>query len=95
LNTWLIDGGHPLPHDAAIAAALASRADPLDGGGIALNLAILGPDGLVYRAARAWDLADYQRACAALLALGLLPTGRPLRLGDLSFEDVFFAPAVR
>ena len=68
--------------------------DPLDGGGIAMNLAILGHDAQVCRVARAWDLGDYLRATEALEALGLVNTGRALRLGDLSFEDVFAPPAV-
>jgi hypothetical protein len=92
MQSWLIDGSKPLDFDAELAAALAGRLDPLDGGGIALNLAILDEQGLVCRVARAWDLNDYRRATEALSRLGLVNTGRTLRLGDLSFEDVFEPP---
>jgi len=93
MQSWLLDGAKPLHFDAAVAAALGGRFDPLDGGGIALNLAILDEHGQVCRVARAWDLNDYRRATDALLQLGLVNTGRTLRQGNLSFEDVFEAPA--
>lgn len=89
METWLIDTTAALDIDAQIVAALRPRADDLTGGGIALNLGILGANGQVYRVARAWDLGEYQRACAALERLGLVGTGRGQRLHDISLEESF------
>jgi hypothetical protein len=89
METWLIDTTAALDIDAQIVAALRPRADDLTGGGIALNLGILGANGQVYRVARAWDLGEYQRACAALERLGLVVTGRGQHLHDISLEELF------
>lgn len=91
MDTWLINTHHPLDIDLLILGAIQSGADDLAGGGIALNLGILSASGGIYRVARTWNLAEYQRASAALERLGLVSTGRGQRLHDISFEDVFEA----
>lgn len=93
MHTWVIDQITPLPNDPQILQALRPGADLLTGGGIALNLGILARDGQVYRIARAFGLDDYNRAADALARLGLVPTGRSLRLQDVSLDDVFMAQA--
>ena len=89
MDTWLIGTQAPLDIDSQVVGALRPRADDLTGGGIALNMGILAANGQVYRVARAWDLAEYQRASAALERLGLVGTGRHQRLHDISFEELF------
>lgn len=91
MHTWVINHHPPLPNDTQIVQALRPDADLLTGGGIALNLGILGRDGQVYRVARAFGLDDYNRAADALERLGLVPTGRSLRLHDVSLDDVYMA----
>lgn len=89
MHTWVIDEHAVPPIDTDIVRALRPDADMLTGGGIALNLGILAPNGRVYRVARAWGLDDYNRAAQALQRLGLTPTGQPLRLPGISLEEVF------
>ena len=93
MHTWVIDQVQPLPNDTQIVQALRPDADLLTGGGIALNLGILARNGRVYRVARAFGLDDYNRAAHALQRLGLVPTGRSLRLDDVSLDDVFMDQA--
>ncbi len=93
MHTWVIDQHPPLPNDMQIVQALRPEADPLTGGGIALNLGILARNGQVYRVARAFGLDDYNRAAHALERLGLVPTGRGLRLHDVSLDDVYMLQA--
>jgi hypothetical protein len=96
MDTWLVDAHPPLEIDPLIVRAVRSGADALAGGGIALNMGIRAANGQIYRVARAWDLADYQRASAALERLGLVRRGYRTRLHNISFEDVFeFAEAAR
>ncbi len=95
MHTWIIDQVPPLPNDTQILQALRPEADLLTGGGIALNLGILARNGQVYRVARAFGLDDYNRAADALERLGLVPTGRSLRLHDISLEEVFVDQAAR
>lgn len=92
MHTWVIDPHPPLPNDTQIVQALRPGDGLLTGGGVALNLGILAPNGQVYRVARAFGLDDYIRAAGALEQLGLVPTGRPLRLRDVSLDDVYMAP---
>lgn len=94
MHTWVIDQHPPLPIDPQIVKALRPDTDLLTGGGIALNLGILGHDGQVYRIARAFGLDDYNRAVVGLERLGLVPTGRPLRMHNVSLDDVYMAPGV-
>jgi len=93
MHTWVINPHTPLPNDTQIVQALRPEADLLTGGGIALNLGILASNGQVYRVARAFGLDDYNRAADALERLGLVPTGRSLRLHDISLDDVYMAQA--
>ena len=93
MHTWVIDHIPPLPNDTLIEQALRPGADLLTGGGIALNLGILARNGQVYRVARAFGLDDYNRAADALERLGLVSTGRRLRLHDVSLDDVYMAQA--
>lgn len=92
MHTWVIEQHAPLPIDPLIVQALRPGDGLLRGGGVALNLGILGRDGQVYRVARAFAPDDYNRAADALEQLGLVPTGRPLRLADVSLDDVYMAP---
>ncbi len=92
MHTWVIEHHPPLSIDPLIVQALRPDADLLAGGGVALNLGILGCNGHVYRVARAFGPDDYNRAADALERLGLVPTGRPLRLRDVSLDDVYMAP---
>lgn len=94
MHTWVIDQVPPLPNDPLIVQALRPGADLLTGGGIALNLGILARNGQVYRVARAFGLDDYNRAAGALERLGLMATGRSLRLHDVSLDEVFIDQAV-
>ena len=94
MESSLVDGVTPLPDDARIAGLFRPARDPAEGGGIAYNLAILGPDGRVYRVARSWDLHAYRRATNALEQLGLQRTGRALRAHGMTFEDVYAQPGV-
>ena len=91
MHTWVINPHPPLPNDPQIVQALRPEDDLLTGGGIALNLGILACNGQVYRVARAFGLDDYNRAADALERLGLVPTGRSLRLPDISLDDVYMA----
>ncbi len=93
MQTWVINPLLPLPNDRQIVQALRPLDDLLTGGGIALNLGILASNGQVYRVARAFGLDDYNRAADALERLGLVPTGRSLRLHDISLDDVYMAQA--
>ena len=93
MHTWVIDEVPPLPNDPQILQAMRPGADLLTGGGIVLNLGILARNGQVYRVARAFGLDDYNRAIDALEHLGLVPTGRSLRLPGVSLDDVYMAPA--
>ena len=93
MHTWVIDQVPPLPNDTQIVQALRPEADPLTGRSIALNLGILARNGRVYRLARAFGLDDCNRAADALQRLGLVPTGRGLRLHNVSLDDVFMDQA--
>lgn len=93
MHTWVIDQHPPLPIDPQIVQALRPGDGLLTGGGIALNLGILALNGQVYRVARAFGLDDYNRAVDGLERLGLVPVGRPMRLRDVSLDDVYMAPA--
>ncbi|MES2716171.1 MAG: hypothetical protein V4795_10420 [Pseudomonadota bacterium] len=93
MHTWVIAHHQPLPNDTQIVQALRPDADLLTGGGIALNLGILGRNGQVYRVARAFGLDDYNRAADALERLGLVPTGQRMRLHDISLDDVYMDQA--
>ena len=93
MHTWVINPYPPLPNDTQIVQALRPEADLLTGGGIAMNLGIVASNGQVYRVARAFGLDDYNRAANALERLGLVPTGRSLRLHDISLDDVYMAQA--
>ena len=91
MHTWVIDHHPPLPNDPQIVQALRPCADLLTGGGIALNLGILAANGQVYRVARAFSLDDYNRAADALTQLGLVPTGRAMRVRDIGLDEVYMA----
>ncbi|MDH4393043.1 MAG: hypothetical protein QE285_16675 [Aquabacterium sp.] len=93
MHTWVIDQVPPLPNDPLIVQALRPEADLLTGGGIALNLGILARNGQIYRIARAFGLDDYNRAADALARLGLVPTGRSLRLHGVSLDEVYMDQA--
>jgi hypothetical protein len=93
MHTWVIDHHPPLPNDLQIVQALQPEDDLLTGGGIALNLGILARNGQVYRVARAFDLQAYNRAAGALERLGLVPTGRGMRLHDISLDEVYMVQA--
>ena len=93
MHTWVIDHHTPLPNDPQIVQALRPGDGLLTGGGVALNLGILARNGQVYRVARAFGLDDYNRAADALEALGLVPTGRRLRLHDVSLDEVYMVQA--
>ena len=93
MHTWVIAHHPPLPNDTQIVQALQPDDDLLTGGGVALNLGILASNGQVYRVARAFGVEAYARAADALEQLGLVPTGRPLRVRDVSLDDVYMAPA--
>ncbi len=92
MHTWIIEQHPPLPIDPQIVQALRPGDGLLAAGGIALNLGILATNGQVYRVARAFGLDDYNRAVDDLERLGLVPTGRPLRLRDVSLDEVYMAP---
>lgn len=92
MHTWVIHQHPPLPIDPQIVQALRPGDGLLTRGGVPLNLGILAHNGQVYRIARAFGPDDYNRAADALERLGLVPTGRPLRLHDVSLDDVFMAP---
>ena len=89
MQTWLVGAHAPLEIDALIVQALRPSDNNLAGGGVTLNLGILALDGQVYRIARAWDLKAYRRATEDLEALGLVNTGRRLRLSAIGLDDVF------
>lgn len=89
METWLVGAHAPLEIDALIVQVLQPTRHDLAGGGVALNLGILALTGQVYRVARAWDLGAYRRATADLESLGLVNTGRHLRLGGVGLEDIF------
>ncbi|KQW76599.1 hypothetical protein [Methylibium sp. Root1272] len=89
METKLIEGVPPLANDKEILALLAEEHDPNGPSGKAMDIALLGSDGRLYRTVRAWGLGEYLGIAQGLEGLGLTNTGRALKAHGIRFDDVF------